>query len=106
MKHINNQEEFYALITDNSNKLIIIDVYADWCGPCKAFAPTFDEFSKIYEEKAVFVKCDIDKNNYLGRQYGIQSIPTFLFFKNAIRVNEYVGKPSRQKFEELIKKSL
>lgn len=57
----------------------IIDFYADWCGPCKAVAPTLDQLSEEYENKIEIYKVDTDKETELSELFGIQSIPTFLF---------------------------
>jgi thioredoxin 1 len=57
----------------------IIDFYADWCGPCKAVAPTLEQLSVEYENKVVIYKIDTDKEVELSQLFGIQSIPTFLF---------------------------
>src|SRR4051794_15216617 len=61
------------------SKPAIIDFYADWCGPCKAVAPTLEQLSEEYENKIEIYKIDTDKETELSQLFGIQSIPTFLF---------------------------
>ena len=70
--------------------LVLVDFYADWCGPCKMLGPILDDVS----EKLTFVKflkVDVDKNRKLASQYGVQSIPTVILFKNGMLVDKRVG---------------
>lgn len=59
---------------------VVVDFYADWCGPCKAMEPVFNQLSKEYDGKVKFVKVDTDDNQELAGQFGIMSIPTTMFF--------------------------
>jgi thioredoxin 1 len=59
---------------------VVVDFYADWCGPCKMIAPVIEQLSKEYVGKAKFVKIDTDDNQELASQFGIMSIPTVMFF--------------------------
>ena len=80
-----------ALNIDNSNfdalvasgKLVIIDFWAPWCGPCIKLTPIIEELAEEYKEKAIIGKCDIEQNNDLGAKYSILSIPTLVFLKNS-----------------------
>ena len=63
-----------------SSQPVVVDFYADWCGPCKMIAPIIHQLSKQYEGKAKFVKVDTDANQELATQFGIMSIPTVMFF--------------------------
>jgi thioredoxin 1 len=70
----------------------VVDFFAKWCGPCKAFAPIFEEASNEDEnEDFLFAKIDVDSEMDLSIQYGIQSIPTICFFKDGELVNKHVG---------------
>ena len=71
---------FKELIADE--KPILIDFYADWCGPCKAMSPILKEVSKEMGEKARIVKINVDKNPQLSQQLKVQSIPTLMIYKN------------------------
>ena len=96
MAHIiQNVEEFDALL--KSEKPVLVDFFATWCGPCKMFAPTFDEFAGEHEEREC-VKVDVDICGDIARRYGIMSIPTIILFKNGEPVKKNVGTLD---FEEL-----
>ncbi len=87
-----------AIITDatfneiiSSNKVVVIDFWAEWCGPCKAISPIVDELATEFEGKALVGKVDVDENVEVCEKYGIRNIPTLLFFKNGELVNKVVG---------------
>ncbi len=66
-----------------SSGKVVIDFYANWCGPCKKFAPKFEDLSKKEEFKSVtFLKVDVDENELLSQKYDISSLPTFVFVKD------------------------
>lgn len=74
-----------------SGKPIVVDFWAQWCGPCLALAPVIEELSKEYEGKAIVGKLDVDNNPGISSQYGIRNIPTILFFKDGKLVDKQVG---------------
>ncbi|MCK0203354.1 thioredoxin [Ornithobacterium rhinotracheale] len=85
-------------ITDNninevlSSELpVMVDFWAEWCGPCRMIAPTVDEISREFEGKAVVGKVNVDNNPDAAAQYGIRNIPTILFFKGGQVVDKVVG---------------
>ncbi len=96
MKEINDSE-FDDFV--KSNETVIIDFWADWCGPCKMVAPIFDELSKEFEGKAVFAKMDITENPNTPSKFGVVSIPTFLIFKNGEISGELHGAMSKPDFK-------
>jgi thioredoxin len=82
-------ENFSAFL--QSDKLILVDFWATWCGPCKMMAPVLEEVSDEYDEKLVVGKLDVDQNPATAQQFGIMSIPTILAFKNGEVVKQIIG---------------
>lgn len=74
-----------------SDKPVMIDFWAVWCGPCRMIAPIVEEMSAEYEGKAVIGKVDVDSNPGVAMKYGIRNIPTVLFVKNGEAVDKQVG---------------
>ena len=85
---------------------VLVDFYADWCGPCKMAEPVLEELSEVYKDKFSFVKINVDEENAIAGKYGVMSIPTTVVFKNGNEVSRQVGFGGKQVFEELIKKSI
>lgn len=92
-------ENFESLV--NGDKLVVIDFWAQWCGPCKALGPTIEELATEYEGKAVIGKCDVDENNDLAVQFGVMNIPMLVFVKNGEMVDTLVGRVPK---EDIVKK--
>ncbi len=82
----------------NSDKPVMIDFWAVWCGPCRMIAPIVEEMSAEYEGKAVIGKVDVDSNPNVAMKYGIRNIPTVLFVKNGEVVDKQVGAGPKQAF--------
>jgi thioredoxin 1 len=74
-----------------SDKPVIVDLWAVWCGPCRMVGPIVEEISKEYEGRAVVGKLDVDSNPRTTAKYGIRNIPTILFFKNGQVMDKQVG---------------
>lgn len=74
-----------------SNILVLVDFYADWCGPCKAIAPSIEELAKEYEGKVKVVKMNIEENPETPSEYAVRSIPTLMLFKNGQIIDTKVG---------------
>ncbi len=89
-----------------ADKLVLVDFWAIWCGPCKIIKPHLEALAKKYEGTIKVVALDTDKNTKTSAKYGIQFLPTVLFFKNGEIVDKFVGVKSKEQIEEMIKKHL
>jgi thioredoxin 1 len=88
----------------NSSEPVIVDFWAEWCGPCKMMSPIVDEISETLKGKVKVVKINIDENPNIPTQYGIRGIPTFIVFKNGEAVETKVGGMSKTQFSDWVSK--
>ncbi len=94
-------ENFEQIVTGND--IVIVDFWASWCGPCRAFAPTFEAASEKHED-IVFAKVDTEAQQALGSYFNIRSIPTLMVFRESIGIFQQAGALPPAAFEELIGK--
>jgi thioredoxin len=85
------------------DKPLVIDFWAEWCGPCRMISPIIDELYKEYDGKVVIGKVNVDENDEIPAEYGIRNIPTLLFFKNGELVDKHVGAAVKSTIEDKIK---
>ena len=95
----NNLEELIA-----SGKPVVIDFWAEWCGPCRMLTPIIEELAGEYENDVIIGKCNVDDNNDVSMTYGIRNIPTVIFLKGGEVVDKQVGACSKAALAEKIEK--
>ncbi len=92
-----NDGNFDELVL-KSDKPVVVDFWAEWCGPCRMIAPIIEELSHEYAGKAVVVKCDVDSSPGVAAKFGIRNIPTVLFFKDGKVADKQVGAVPKNAF--------
>ena len=85
-----NDLDFKSDVLD-SDKFVLVDFWAEWCGPCKAIAPSLEEISEEMKDKLKVVKVNVDENPTVSQSYSIRSIPALMIFKNGVKVSEKMG---------------
>lgn len=91
MKPITITDQNFSNEVEKSDKPVLIDFWATWCGPCRVIAPVVEELAKEYDGKVKIGKLDIDENQQTAMKYGVRSIPTLLLFKNGQVVDTIIG---------------
>jgi len=84
----------------DSDKLVVVDFWAEWCGPCRMVSPIIDDLAKEYDGKAVIGKVNVDQHGSISMKYGVRSIPTILLLKNGEVVDKHVGATTKAVLEE------
>lgn len=84
---------------------VLVDFYAEWCGPCKMAEPVLEELSESYKDKVLIVKVNVDENQ-IPSKFGVMSIPTTILFKGGNEIGRQTGFGGKQTFEDLMKKGL
>lgn len=105
MEYVFDSNNFEAEVL-NSELPVLVDFYADWCGPCKMMAPIVHQLADAYEGKMKIGKLNVDNTLDIAQKYRVMSIPTFIFFKGGEVVDTIVGGMSKNELENKIKQML
>ena len=98
-------ENFQKKVVE-SNIPVLVDFFAEWCGPCKMMGPIVKKLAEAYEEKIKIGKCNIDENLSIAQKYKVMSVPTFMIFVNGEVINTMVGSMSEKELETQLLKVL
>lgn len=101
---IKNEEDLKRLSYDFNEKIIVIDFWAVWCGPCKIFAPIFKKIQQEYYKDFIFVKIDTDENPLIAQQFGITAIPTTIFLKGGQVLKRQPGAINYNSLKQILEK--
>ncbi len=90
--------------TINNNKLVLVDFWANWCGPCRALAPTIKELAQEYSGKVLIGKLDVDENPATAEKFQVFSIPTMIVFKDGVEADRLVGLCPKNRITDALQK--
>lgn len=104
IKTIGSEEELKTIIESSGDRLLVFDLYADWCMPCKVLSPLLEEIAKENKSRASFYKINIDNHKRIAAQFGVSGIPYVVFLKNQKTVHALTGIMPKEKYVQAINK--
>jgi|TARA_B100001059_G_scaffold26183_2_gene21071 thioredoxin 1 len=102
---VQNKEDFINEVI-NSEVPVLVDFWAEWCGPCKQLAPLVEDAAEEFKDKIKVCKMDVDSNRETAAEYGIRSIPTLMIFSNSENIGTEIGALTKQQLDEFIRSKL
>ena len=106
MSEVNLNLNYFNEEITNTDKLVLVDFYANWCGPCKMLSPIISEIANEYSNSVKVCKVNVDESQELALKYNIMSIPTLIFLKNGVVIKSVVGFCSKSELDSTIKNLL
>jgi len=103
---IHTNDKDFEEDVNNSNLPVLIDFWAEWCGPCKMIGPILEELAEEIEDIIKIVKIDVDKNNQTAMKYSIRSIPTLMIVKEGVVQAQHIGAASKSQLQEFINQNI
>lgn len=99
-----NKDNFQEILA--SSKPVVIDFWAEWCGPCRMIGPIIEELANEYADQAIIGKCDVDSNDEIASQFAVRNIPTVIYLKDGKLVDKQVGATTKAALADKLKKLL
>jgi len=106
MSIINITNENFESEVLQADKPVLVDFWAEWCGPCKMIAPILEQVAEEYKDRLTLVKLDVEENQNIAMQYAVRSIPTLMLFKGGNVQAQHVGMLSKEQLGQLLEENL